>query len=61
LSAAGELVSWDRADAASRATVKRPMDERLLASNSVDCRTICDDWRTAGRALPLPVERQRAR
>jgi hypothetical protein len=61
LNAAGELADLDRSEAASFATVKRLTNERLEASKLIDCRTICDDWRISGRALPWPVERWRAR
>src|ERR1700692_160046 len=61
LSGAGEVGEWSQAAPASRWTVKRLLDERRVASNSVSCRTICDDRRMSGRALPWPVERQRVR
>jgi hypothetical protein len=61
LSAADELGERSRGAPASRWTVKRLLDERRVASNSVSCRTICDDRQMSGRALPWPVERQRVR
>jgi hypothetical protein len=59
LSAADEVGEWSRGAPASRWTVKRLLDERRVASNSISCRTICDDRGMSGRALPWPVERQR--
>jgi hypothetical protein len=61
LSAADEVGERSRGAPASRWTVKRLLDERRVASNSVSCRTICDDRHMSGRALPWPVERQRVR
>jgi hypothetical protein len=40
LSAADEVCEWSRGAPASRPTVKRPLDERRVASNAVMCRTI---------------------
>src|SRR5512142_2691928 len=61
LSAADEVGEWRRGAPASWWMVKRLLDERRVASNSVSCRTICDDRWMSGRALPWPVERQRVR
>ena len=61
LSAADEVGEWSRGAPASRWMVERLLDEPRVASNSVSCRTICDDRRMSGRTLPWPVERQRAR
>src|ERR1700690_997348 len=73
-SAADEVGEWSRGAPASRWMVNRLLDERgggwnlggcrgvferRVASNSVSCRTICDDRRMSGRVLPWPVERQR--
>jgi hypothetical protein len=59
LSAADEVGKWSRGAPASRWVLNRLLDERRVASNSVSCRTICDDRRVSGRVLPWPVERQR--
>ena len=40
LSAADEVCEWSRADPASCPTVKGLTDERRVASNAVNCRTI---------------------
>ena len=61
LSAADEVGEWSRGAPASRWMVEWLLDEPRVASNSVSCRTICDDGRMSGRTLPWPVERQRAR
>jgi len=61
LSAADEVGEWSRGAPASRWMVERLLDGPRVASNSVSCRTICDDGRMSGRTLPWPVERQRAR
>ena len=61
LNAADEVCEWSRGAPASRWTVKRLLDERRVALNAVNCRTICDDGWMSERALPWPVERQRAR
>ena len=61
LSAADEVGEWSRGAPASLWMVKRLLDERRVASNSVSCRTIWDDGRLSGRALPWPVERRRVR
>jgi len=55
LSAADEVSEWSRGAPASRWMVKRLLDERWVASNSVRCGTICGDRRTSGRALPWLV------
>jgi hypothetical protein len=60
LGAAGEMCDLDRDEATSCASVKRLTNERRMASNSISYPTICDGWRMSGRALPWPVERQRA-
>ena len=59
MSAADEVSEWSRGAPASRWMVKRLLDERWVASNSVRCGTICGDRRTSGRALPWLVDRQR--
>src|SRR5882757_3008311 len=60
LSAADEVCEWSRGAPASWRTVKRLPEERRVASITVNCRTICDVGWISERALPWPIERQRA-
>ena len=61
LSAAGELVDWVGADAASCATMAGLVNEQRVASNSINCRPVCDDRWIAERNPPWLVDDQRAR
>jgi len=61
LRAAGEVCDWSRAGSASWPRVERLVNERRVALSAVNWRSICDDRWISERALPWPIERQRAR